>query len=61
MSGGCLYTAYSGVNLPWWHVALALGLAREADIPRPVGGARVAAVAGAVRIDASASALARAA
>ena len=51
MSGGCLYTAASGVNLPWWHVALALGLAQESDIPRPVGGARVAAVAGAVRVE----------
>lgn len=60
MSGGCLYTAFGGVNLPWWHVALALGLGREADIPTPAGGARVAGVAGAVRIEAQAS-LARAA
>ena len=44
MSGGCLYTRYSGVNLPWWHVALELGLAVAADIPVPVGGALVAAL-----------------
>ena len=44
MSGGCLYTRYSGVNLPWWHVALELGLAREDDIPVPIGGALVAAI-----------------
>lgn len=47
MSGGCLYTAASGVNLPWWQVALPLGFANEADIPVPVGGALVAAVSGA--------------
>jgi hypothetical protein len=35
MSGGCLYTAFSDVNLPWWQVALALGLADERDIPAP--------------------------
>lgn len=51
MSGGCLYTRASGVNLPWWHVALALGIAREADIPTPVGGANIVPVAAAVRID----------
>ena len=44
MSGGCLYTRYSGVNLPWWHVALELGLAGEHDIPAPVGGVLVAAI-----------------
>lgn len=44
MSGGCLYTRYSGVNLPWWHVALELGLADAGDIPEPVGGALVAAL-----------------
>jgi len=60
MSGGCLYTQASGVNLPWWHVALALGLADEADIPAPIGGALVAAVAGAVRIDATMPHVARA-
>lgn len=61
MSGGCLYTGFSGVNLPWWHVALALGLAQEADIPVPIGGARVAAIAGAVRIDAAPHPIAHAA
>jgi len=50
MSGGCLYTRYSGVNLPWWHVALELGIADEADIPAPVGGALVAAVGEAHRL-----------
>jgi len=50
MSGGCLYTRYSGVNLPWWHVALELGIAGEADIPAPVGGALVAAVGEAHRL-----------
>jgi biotin carboxylase len=53
MSGGCLYTRHSGVNLPWWHVALELGLASEADLPRPVPGALVAATAGSHRIDGS--------
>ena len=50
MSGGCLYTRYSGVNLPWWHVALELGLADEGDMPVPVGGALVAAVGEAHRL-----------
>lgn len=44
MSGGCLYTRYSGVNLPWWNVALELGLADESEIPVPVGGALVAGI-----------------
>lgn len=44
MSGGCLYTQPSGVNLPWLHVALELGLVDQCDIPDPVGGALVAAV-----------------
>ena len=44
MSGGCLYTRASGVNLPWWQVAIALG-ARTADqIPTPVGGALVGSI-----------------
>ena len=54
MSGGCLYTRYSGVNLPWWHVALELGLAREDQIPAPVGGALVAPLADALQIQAPA-------
>lgn len=41
MSGGCLYTRYAGVNLPWLHVALALGWIEESDVPQPVGGAIV--------------------
>ena len=51
MSGGCLYTRYSGVNLPWWHVALELGLGSEDAIPAPAGGALVAAVADAERLE----------
>lgn len=58
MSGGCLYTAASGVHLPWWHVALPLGLAVEADLPRPLGGALVAAVGGARVLPATLGALA---
>ena len=50
ISGGCHYTRFSGINLPWWHVALELGLAGEADVPMPVGGALVAGIAGAHRI-----------
>jgi carbamoylphosphate synthase large subunit len=41
MSGGCLYTRYAGVNLPWLHVALELGWIDEADVPTPIGGAIV--------------------
>ncbi|WP_295527891.1 ATP-grasp domain-containing protein [Novosphingobium sp. Chol11] len=54
MSGGCLYTRYSGVNLPWWQVALELGLADEADMPVPVGGALVAAVGEAQQLEGAA-------
>ncbi len=50
MSGGCLYTAASGVNLPWIHVALELGLIAEADVPVAAGGALVAATQGALVI-----------
>jgi ATP-grasp in the biosynthetic pathway with Ter operon len=50
MSGGCLYTQYSGVKLPWVHVALELGLIVLADVPAPVGGALVAPSAEAYRI-----------
>jgi hypothetical protein len=50
MSGGCLYTRYSGINLPWWHIALELGLASEDDMPAPVGGALVAAIGDAHRL-----------
>ena len=48
MSGGCLYTVFSGANLPWWHVALALGLEKPASAPAPMGGALVSPVADAV-------------
>ena len=50
MSGGCLHTRHSGIDLPWWHVALELGLADEEDLPVPVGGALVAAVGEAHRL-----------
>jgi carbamoylphosphate synthase large subunit len=42
MSGGCLYTRYSGVKLPWIHIALELGLLSRTDVPMPKGGALVA-------------------
>ena len=51
MSGGCHYALFAGANLPWWHVALELELAAVADLPVPVGGAVVAAIPDAVRID----------
>lgn len=51
MSGGCLYTRFAGINLPWWHVALALGLDVEANMPQPVGGALVAPMNAAMRVD----------
>ncbi len=50
MSGGCLYTRYSGVKLPWVHVALELGLIKRRDIPKPIGGALVAPSAEAYQI-----------
>ena len=50
MSGGCLYTRYSGVRLPWVHVALELGIMARADVPVPVGGALVAPSAEAYQI-----------
>lgn len=54
MSGGCLNTVFAGVNLPWWHVALELGLAHADMVPRPRGRALVAAVPDAIRLDAPA-------
>jgi len=42
MSGGCLYTRASGLNLPWWHIALATGARTAEDLPVPSGGALVA-------------------
>ena len=52
MSGGCLYTRASGVNLPWWHVALAVGARSPEDVPRARGGALVASATVAREIDA---------
>ncbi|WP_298091466.1 ATP-grasp domain-containing protein [uncultured Sphingomonas sp.] len=54
MSGGCLNTVFAGVNLPWWHVALELGLASAEMVPQPRGRALVAAVPDAIRLDAPA-------
>ena len=42
MSGGCLYTRASGVNLPWWHLALAIGARTPNEVPQARGGALVA-------------------
>lgn len=50
MSGGCLYTRYSGVKLPWVHVALELGLMRRDNVPQPSGGALVSPSAEAFQI-----------
>lgn len=43
MSGGCLYTREMGINLPWWFVALELGLAGPEDVPAPDRGERLVA------------------
>lgn len=51
MSGGCLYTRYSGVKLPWVHVALELGLLDRTDIAQPTGGALVSPSAEAFQIN----------
>lgn len=50
MSGGCLYTRYSGVKLPWIHVAIEAGLITRRDIPQPFGGALVSPSAEAYEI-----------
>jgi alkylated DNA nucleotide flippase Atl1 len=50
MAGGVLYSALSGTALPWWSIALELGLAREEDIPAPRAGLRVAPITGAVAL-----------
>jgi carbamoylphosphate synthase large subunit len=42
MSGGCLYTRYSGVKLPWINIALELGLLSRSEVPLPKGGSLVA-------------------
>jgi hypothetical protein len=53
MSGGCLYTIHSGVNLVWWQVAIALGHARAQDVPAPRGGALVGAVGAGIALRAA--------
>jgi hypothetical protein len=54
MSGGCLYTTFLGINLPWWYVALELGLAAPDDVPTPSEGeVLVAALPDAIRLDRS--------
>lgn len=35
MSGGLIYTRASGLNLPWWQVALLTGARRPEEMPRP--------------------------
>ncbi|WP_375767276.1 ATP-grasp domain-containing protein [Archangium gephyra] len=49
MSGGMLYACCSGVNFPWWSVALALGIRDSSQVPRPQGDLLVAPTTG-VRI-----------
>ncbi len=49
MSGGMLYACCSGVNFPWWSVALALGIRDASEVPRPQGELLVAPTTG-VRI-----------
>jgi carbamoylphosphate synthase large subunit len=48
MAGACLHTLFVGAVLPWWWVAIELGLATPDDVPRPSGEAWVAAVPGAI-------------
>ncbi len=50
MSGGLLYACQSGVNLPYWNLALALGLAGPETMPAPVNGIMVAPVQGVVPV-----------
>jgi carbamoylphosphate synthase large subunit len=52
MSGGCIYTRYSGVKLPWVQVALELGLMMQEEVPQPIGGALVCPSAEAYEIKA---------
>lgn len=49
MSGGMLYACCSGVNFPWWSVALALEVRDSSQVPRPEGELLVAPTTG-VRI-----------
>jgi len=41
MSGGLHFTAFSGLNLPYWGMASALSLCRQEDIPKPLTGIKV--------------------
>ena len=50
MSGGLLYACQSGINFPYWNVVLALGLARQEEVPPPVDGIAVAPVQGVVPV-----------
>ena len=51
MSGGCMLTAFSGVNLPYTAVGLRLGIiGSEGDIPQPIGGAKVSSIGDSVLI-----------
>jgi biotin carboxylase len=51
MSGACLHTLFAGIALPWWWIAIELGLADPADVPVPRGTAVVAAIPDAIRLD----------
>lgn len=53
MSGGCIYTTFAGVNLPYLAVALELGLIANSDLPQPIGGQIVAATPDAIRLNPS--------
>jgi biotin carboxylase len=48
MSGGCMLTSFSGVNLPYMAMALRLGIITEDQIPVPLGGAKVTSIGDAV-------------
>jgi len=50
MSGGCMMTAFAGVNIPHVGIANRLGLIDPRTLPRPVGGIQVSAVDDAVAI-----------
>lgn len=50
-AGGLLYSCASGVNFPYWSVALALGLARAEEVPAPWPDLAVLPVSGAIAVD----------
>ena len=50
-AGGLLYSCASGLNFPYWSAALALGLAREDEIPAPWPDMAVLPVSGAIAAD----------